>query len=115
MTQILIVEDDAYTRRRLEYLLLGAGWSTVVAATGKQALGLFARHQPRVAVVSIEMESGLGAETISRLRWQRRDAAVLAVSRRPVAPDLLMTARACGARHVLIGPRRIPHRDRVRP
>ena len=88
----------------LEHILLSAGYSTVVAATGEQANPLFARHQRRLAVVSIEMEGGVGAETISRLRWQRRDAAVLAVTRGPVAPDLLKTARACGACRVMIGP-----------
>ena len=104
MTEILLVEDDAASREELEHILLGAGWSTVAAATGKQAIELFARHQLRLAVVSIEMEWGVGAETISRLNWQRRDAAILAVTRGPVAPDLLKTARACGARQVLIGP-----------
>ncbi len=104
MTQILLVDDDDATRERLEHILLSAGWPTVAAATGKQAIQLFARHQPRLTVVSIEMKAGVGAETISRIRWQRRDAAVLAVTRGPVAPDLLKTARACGARQVLIGP-----------
>ena len=82
MTQILLVDDDAATRERLKQVLLSAGWPTVASATAKHAIQLFARHQPRLVVVNIEMQYGVGAETISRLRWQRRDAAVLAVTRR---------------------------------
>ena len=104
MAQILLVSDDAVTRERLQHILLSAGWPTVVATTAKLAIQLFARAQPRLAVVDIEMQDGVGAETISLLRWQRRDAAVLAITRAPVPPDLLKTARAYGARQVLIGP-----------
>ncbi len=104
MNQILLVEDDRATRARLEQSLRDAGWSSVTATTGRQAIELFARHQPRLAVVSIEMKWGVGAETISRLRWLRSDAAILAVSRGPVTSDLVKTALACGAHHVVIGP-----------
>lgn len=104
MTQILLVEDDDASRKRLERILLDAGWSTVAAAGGRQALRLLAEHRPGLAVVSLEILGGEGAETVSRLRWQRSDLPVLAVTRGPVAPAVLKTARACGASEILIGP-----------
>lgn len=104
MTHILLVEDDAATRERLERILVDAGWSTAAAATGNEAIQLFARHRPRLAVVNVEIPCGEGAETVSRLRWQRKDVAVIAVTRGPVAPAVLMTAWACGAYQILIGP-----------
>ena len=93
MTQILLVENDAASRERLEQILHDAGWSTVAAADGRQALRLFSRHRPRLAVVSLEIPVGEGAETVSRLRWQQKDLPVLAVTRGPVAAALLETAR----------------------
>ncbi len=65
---ILIVEDDAVTRRALAALLSACGYSTEAVATGEEAMKLVnAGHVPGVALVDLDLPGMNGLEFISQL------------------------------------------------
>jgi two-component system, cell cycle response regulator DivK len=82
---VLVVEDDADTRRAYRALLEHAGWSVAEASDGEQALRLAAGEPPRVMVVDISIPGVDGWETTRRLKLDERTREV---------PVLLVTGHA---------------------
>src|SRR6476469_1991056 len=78
---VLAVDDQKGVRALLELVLERAGLSTVVAADGRQAMAMFARHRDtiRVLVTDIVMPGLSGIELASQLRIEKPDLAVLSV------------------------------------
>lgn len=66
MQDILLVEDDAATRSRLQHLLSGRPDARVAAAcsTLRDALDWLARHRPDVVLVDLGLPDGSGLEVI---------------------------------------------------
>jgi CheY-like chemotaxis protein len=53
--KILIVEDDSDILDMLEEILSEAGFESIRASDGEEALGLFAKHKPRLVLADIRM------------------------------------------------------------
>ena len=67
---VLVVDDEEMIRTIGEKVLRRAGYDVITAATGRQAVDLFAKQPERIAVVLIDisMPDMTGIETIRELR-----------------------------------------------
>ena len=66
--KILVIDDDKALRLLYQSELTGQGYQVDTAATGQEALDLFAPGHYEVAVVDIEMPDISGLDLIGRLR-----------------------------------------------
>ncbi len=67
---ILVVDDDSNCRSLVSALLTRAGFSTVEAATGDEALEFARRARPSLVVLDINLPGVNGYEVYSELRGQ---------------------------------------------
>lgn len=65
---ILIVEDDANSRKLLRDTLQVTGYATLEALTGEQALNLATEHVPALVLMDVQLPGINGVETLRRLR-----------------------------------------------
>jgi CheY-like chemotaxis protein len=65
---ILIVEDDANSRKLLRDAFRVTGYETIEAPTGEQALALAAEHSPALVLMDIQLPGINGVEALRRLR-----------------------------------------------
>ncbi len=78
---VLIAEDDPRSRSLMEELLQGAGYETISAATGEEALDLAHARTPGAAVLDINLAGVSGYEICHELRrLHGRGVAILLVS-----------------------------------
>src|SRR6266705_5219885 len=68
MPTILVVDDDAHIREVIIFALEKAGFRTIEAADGQQALERFAREAPDLVILDIVMPELDGTEVCRRLR-----------------------------------------------
>ncbi len=68
MTTILLVDDELAVLRLLEDCCQEAGYQTITATDGQEALRQFFQHHPEMAIVDLRMPGMNGFELISRLR-----------------------------------------------
>jgi CheY-like chemotaxis protein len=99
--EILVVDDDSSARFLLRLILEDAGYLVREAANGLGALILIKDWLPQLIVTDMVMPEMDGQELISRIRSDRRTAAlpILAVTGQPDAME-----RAGGADAVLAKP-----------
>src|SRR2546428_4253943 len=76
MPTILDVDDDAHIRQVITFALAKAGFRTIEAADGRQALERFAREAPDLVVLDIVMPELDGTEVCRRLRQGSRGPVV---------------------------------------
>ena len=65
---VLVVDDDDGHRELISTVLGRAGFSTVDAANGEDAMAAARRHQPRLVVLDVRMPDLSGYEVCRRLR-----------------------------------------------
>ena len=65
---ILIVEDDANSRKLLRDALQVIGYATLEALSGEQALDLATEHAPALVLMDIQLPGINGVEALRRLR-----------------------------------------------
>ena len=68
MRTVLLVEDNAVTRKLFRVALQGAGWSVLEAEDGGGALALAAAHQPALVLQDLRLPDMSGFELAHRLR-----------------------------------------------
>jgi phosphoserine phosphatase RsbU/P len=83
--EILVVDDDAMSRRVLAQLLTAAGYNCRVCKDGSEALEIVHRKPPSVLLLDFDMPGPDGAEVLRRLRSDE-DPAVAQV------PAIMLTA-----------------------
>ena len=83
--QILVVEDNEKNMKLFRDVLLAAGYRTLAATTGGQAVELAAEHSPDLVLMDIQLPDFDGVEALGRLRADGRTASV---------PVLALTAQA---------------------
>jgi two-component system, OmpR family, response regulator len=76
MQKVLVVDDDPGIREVVCFALQKAGFATVIAADGEQALARFAAEKPALVVLDILMPELDGVEVCRRLRADREGRAV---------------------------------------
>ena len=72
--KVLLVDDDATTRRLLQATLGRSGFEVLMAASGEEALKMIAEVEPDLLVLDFEMPDLTGAEVCHRLRADDRAA-----------------------------------------
>src|SRR5216684_9298831 len=87
--KILVVDDDADSRKLLVEHLLFAGFTVHAAPTGETALALADALHPRVILMDLSMPNLDGLETARRLRANpsTRDATIVMVTARAFIGD----------------------------
>jgi DNA-binding NarL/FixJ family response regulator len=65
---VLVVDDDEGHRELISTVLGRAGYATVDAANGEEAMAAARRHQPRLVVLDVRMPDLSGYEVCRRLR-----------------------------------------------
>jgi len=91
---ILIAEDDAATRRKLEFMLSRFGWQVVVVSDGAQALARLTEDDaPKLALLDVVMPAMNGIEVCREVRRRRME----------VPPYLIMLTVRGGKEDILKG------------
>ena len=62
MFEILVIDDDKNTRRLMNAILLGAGYTPVLAEDGEKALEIYNTHHVDMVIVDIMMPNLDGYE-----------------------------------------------------
>jgi two-component system KDP operon response regulator KdpE len=70
LARVLIVDDEAQIRRFLDISLRTAGYEVLQAATGREALQLYAHKQPELILLDLGLPDISGHEVIRTLRQQ---------------------------------------------
>ena len=83
--QILVVEDNERNMKLFRDVLQAAGFRTLEATTGGQAVELATEHGPELVLMDIQLPDIDGVEALGRLRADERTAAI---------PVLALTAQA---------------------
>ena len=80
MPVVLIVDDNAKNRKLAGSLLSAAGFRTIGAATGSEALALAAEHVPDVILMDLRLPDIDGTEATRTLGEQERTARIPVVA-----------------------------------
>jgi CheY-like chemotaxis protein len=86
---VLIVDDDDRNRKLAADVLGAAGFRTLEATDGAQAIALAAAHVPGIILMDLRLPDLDGVEVTRRLRADPRtaDIPVVALSAMPLDPD----------------------------
>jgi two-component system, cell cycle response regulator DivK len=82
---VLIVDDDARNLKLARDVLLAAGFRTLVARNGAEALALGAEHLPDVILMDLRLPDMDGADAVRILAGGARTAAIPVVALSAVA------------------------------
>jgi sigma-B regulation protein RsbU (phosphoserine phosphatase) len=83
--EILVVDDDAMSRKVLAKLLSAAGYNCRVSKDGSEALDIIQAHPPSLLLLDFDMPGPNGAEVLRRLRSDE-DPAIAQI------PAIMLTA-----------------------
>ena len=83
--QILVVEDNEKNMKLFRDVLLAAGYRTLEATTGGEAVALALEHSPDLVLMDIQLPDIDGVEALARLRADQRSTSL---------PVLALTAQA---------------------
>ena len=86
-SQVLIVEDNDRNMKLFRDVLAAAGYRTLEATTGGQALDVAAEHVPDLILMDIQLPDIGGVEALARLRADERTAATPVVALTAQAMD----------------------------
>ena len=84
-TQVLVVEDNERNMKLLRDVLAAAGYRTLEAASGQEAIELATEHLPDLVLMDLRLPDIDGVEALGRLRADERTASI---------PVLAVTAQA---------------------
>lgn len=106
MATILIVDDDDALRTLLRRVLVRAGYSTLEAANGREALAHLKAQPVDLMITDLFMPQQDGLETILALRRMNLHLPIIAMSGGGSAAqyDMLRTASLFGAARVMMKP-----------
>ena len=80
MATVLIADDDQRVRELLKRMLETAGYETITASNGNEALKLYQAKKPDLLIIDIVMPEKEGIETIIELRNINPDVSIIAIS-----------------------------------
>src|SRR3954464_10534661 len=83
--QVLVVEDNEKNMKLFRDVLLSAGYRTLEATTGEEAVAVATEHSPDLVLMDIQLPDIDGVEALGRLRAGGRTAPL---------PVLALTAQA---------------------
>jgi CheY-like chemotaxis protein len=94
--RILVVDDEELIAHSLREILLQAGFDTICALSGAEAIELAAEVCPDIVISDVIMPDLDGVQTAIRIRRACPDARILLFSGQAATSDLLERARAEG-------------------
>lgn len=100
---VLIVEDDAATRRLYKFMLTNGGYPVIEAEDGVAALEQLARHACELVITDMNMPRMDGMELIQCIRRDYSDTYVILITAFGT-PDTEKQARRIGANDYLAKP-----------
>ena len=100
---LLAIDDDPAVRGFLRQILAGAGYVVVEAADGKSGMSKIERQVIDLVITDLVMPEQEGLETLQRLRVERPNLPVIAISG-AFGGSYLKTARRLGATAALAKP-----------
>ncbi|HEX2226787.1 MAG TPA: PAS domain S-box protein [Candidatus Binatia bacterium] len=79
---VLVVEDEQPMIRLLSNVLQKAGYRTLIAMDGEEAMGLFQRHRDKIDLVLLDLNlpKADGAEVIRALKMQKPEVYIIVAS-----------------------------------
>jgi two-component system, cell cycle response regulator DivK len=83
--QVLVVEDNEKNMKLFRDVLLAAGYRTLEATTGEEAVAVATEHSPDLVLMDIQLPDIGGVEALGRLRADGRTESL---------PVLALTAQA---------------------
>jgi CheY-like chemotaxis protein len=104
--KVLVIDDDHLVRYTLSKILQRAGYHVTTASDGKCAMAAFRDERPDVVITDIIMPEQEGIETILKIRSERPEVKIIAISggARRHNLDYLGMAEAFGADGVIAKP-----------
>jgi two-component system chemotaxis response regulator CheY len=102
-SQVLIVEDDAATRRLYKFLLMNGGYEVLEAEDGVAALEQLARNHCELVITDMNMPRMDGMELIQAIRRDYADVYVILITAFGT-PDIEKQALRIGANDYLAKP-----------
>ncbi|NWF92092.1 MAG: UDP-3-O-[3-hydroxymyristoyl] N-acetylglucosamine deacetylase [Syntrophaceae bacterium] len=78
--KILVVDDEERVLQSIAGVLEDEGYRVATARSGEEAIGVFQREEPDVALVDIWMPGIDGIEVLKRLKWIAPDCQVIMIS-----------------------------------
>lgn len=100
---VLIVEDDAATRRLYKFMLTNGGYPVLEAEDGVAALEQLAKHRFDLVITDMNMPRMDGMELIQAIRRDYNDVHVILITAFGT-PDTEKQARRIGANDYLAKP-----------
>lgn len=100
---VLIVEDDAATRRLYKFMLTNGGYPVIEAEDGVAALEQLAKHPCELVITDMNMPRMDGMELIQSIRRDYPDMYVILITAFGT-PDTEKQARRIGANDYLAKP-----------
>ncbi len=100
---VLVVEDNDFVRTQIVTYLSGAGYGTLEASEGDEALERMANDEVDLAIVDVRMEPVGGFDFIKAIRGRDIETPVILVTG-DQTPDLLERAGQWGVSAVLMKP-----------
>ena len=80
MCLVLIVDDNEKNRKLAQSVLSAAGFRTLEAATGAEAVAMAVEHVPDVVLMDLQLPDIPGTEAARRLRDSERTAGIPVVA-----------------------------------
>ncbi len=80
MPLVLIVDDNEKTRKLAQSVLSAAGFRTLEAATGAEAVAMAVEHVPDVVLMDLQLPDIAGTEATRELRGSERTAGIPVVA-----------------------------------
>ena len=71
---VLVADDSSVFRKLVDHSLSGKNYKLVFAKTGREALDLFAQHEPHIAIVDWGMPDMNGGEICRHIRAAKKSA-----------------------------------------
>ena len=104
--KVLVIDDDHLVRYTLSKILQRNGYDVVTASDGKRAMAVFRDERPDVVITDIIMPEQEGIETILKIRSERPEVKIIAISggARTRNVDYLEMAEGFGADDVIPKP-----------
>jgi two-component system cell cycle response regulator DivK len=80
MPTVLIVDDNEKNRKLAQSVLSAAGFRTLEAATGAEAVAMAVEHVPDVVLMDLQLPDIAGTEAARELRGSERTAGIPVVA-----------------------------------
>jgi CheY-like chemotaxis protein len=78
--KVLVIDDDPLVRYALSKLLTNHGYDVATATDGEQGFDYLANEAPAVVITDLIMPGQEGIETIGRLKRERPEIRIIAIS-----------------------------------